>query len=50
MYAQLVALLDYYEGFKKESVKPDNYVYYAGACDALKRLKEKMERYEAERT
>lgn len=43
MYAQLISLLDIYERNKKYSAGYDNYVYYSGACDALKMLKRKME-------
>lgn len=43
MYAQLVLLLDIYERNKKDCAGHDDYVYYSGACDALKKLKEKIE-------
>lgn len=43
MYAQLVSLLDIYERIKKDCVCHDDYVYFAGACDALKKLKRKIE-------
>lgn len=41
MYAQLVLLLDIYERNKKDCAGHDDYVYYSGAIDALKKLKEK---------
>lgn len=44
MYAQLILLLDVYEENKKNCAEHDDYVYYSGACDALKKLKEKYER------
>lgn len=50
MYAQLISLLDIYKEYKKESHGHDGYVYYSGACDALKKLKSKIDDYEAERT
>lgn len=43
MYAQLISLLDIYERNKKDCAGHDDYVYYSGACDALKKLKRKME-------
>jgi hypothetical protein len=43
MYAQLILLLDIYERNKKDCAGHDDYVYYSGACDALKKLKEKIE-------
>lgn len=43
MYAQLVSLLDIYERSKKDSRGQTDYVYYSGACDALRKLKRKME-------
>lgn len=43
MYAQLISLLDIYERNKKDCGGHDDYVYYSGACDALKKLKRKME-------
>lgn len=46
MYAQLVSLLDIYERNKKDSKEHEYYIYYSGACDALKKLKRKMESYE----
>ena len=49
LYAQLVCLLDIYEEYKKHCVTQANYIYYSGACDALKKLKGKIESYEAER-
>lgn len=50
MYIQLVCLLDIYKGRKRECGGHDQYIYYSGACDALEELKNKMDRYEAERT
>lgn len=50
MYAHLITLLEVYERNKKDCGGHDDYVYYSGAVDALKKLKEKMDRYEAERT
>lgn len=50
IYAQLLSLLDVYERSKKDCGEHDNYVYYSGACDALKKLKRKIESYETERT
>lgn len=43
MYAQLISLLEIYERNKKDCGGHDDYVYYSGACDALKKLKRKME-------
>ena len=43
LYAQLISLLEIYERNKKDSKRPDDYVYYSGACDALKKLKRKYE-------
>lgn len=43
MYAQLLSLLEIYERSKKDCAGHDDYVYYSGACDALKKLKKKME-------
>lgn len=43
MYAQLISLLDVYERNKKDCGEHDDYVYYSGAVDALKKLKRKME-------
>lgn len=43
MYSQLILLLDIYESNKKNCAGHDDYVYYSGACDALKKLKKKME-------
>lgn len=43
LYAQLIALLDLYEGNKKASISHDDYVYYSGACDALRKLKSKYD-------
>lgn len=51
MYAQLISLLEIYERIKKDSRRQTDYVYYSGACDALKKLKRKMEcSDESERT
>lgn len=50
MYLQLVSLLNIYQRCKKECGGHDDYVYYSGACDALKKLKDKMDSYETERT
>lgn len=51
MYVQLVSLLDIYERIKKDCGKHDDYVYYSGACDALRKLKRKIEdSYETKRT
>lgn len=51
LYAQLILLLDIYERNKKDCAGHDDYVYYSGACDALKKLKDKVkDRYETERT
>lgn len=47
MYAHLISLLDIYERNKKDCAGHDDYVYYSGACDALKKLKSKMDNYEA---
>lgn len=50
IYAQLISLLEIYERNKKDCGKEDIYVYYSGACDALNKLKCKIDSYEAERT
>lgn len=44
LYAQLITLLDVYERNKKDCRGHDDYVYYSGACDALKKLKAKCEK------
>lgn len=49
LYAQLVSLLDVYERDKKDSQGYEYYVYNSGACDALRKLKSKIESYEEER-
>ena len=43
IYAQLVSLLDIYERNKKDCGEQDDRVYYSGACDALNKLKRKVE-------
>lgn len=43
IYAQLVSLLDIYERNKKDCGEHDDRVYYSGACDALNKLKRKVE-------
>mgnify|MGYP003310546137 CR=1 FL=1 len=50
MYAQLITLLAIYEKNKKDCGGHDDYVYYSGACDALKKLKRKLESNETEGT
>lgn len=42
-YAQLISLIDEYERKKKNSFKHDDYIYYMGACYALRELKGKIE-------
>lgn len=44
LYAQLVTLLDIYEKIKNECWWCEDYVYFLGACDALKKLKEKIDK------
>lgn len=43
LYAQLISLLDIYERIKKDCRNHDEYVFYSGGCDALKKLKRKCE-------
>lgn len=44
MYAQLVLLIDIYERNKKDCTGKYDYIYYSGAIDALKKLKEKYDK------
>lgn len=44
LYAQLITLLDIYERKKDDCWGCEDYVYYLGACDALKKLKEKIDK------
>lgn len=43
IYAQLISLLDVYERNRKDCGEHDQNIYYLGACDALKKLKRKVE-------